>query len=128
MRTNFRRSRRMMALAAVAALTTSLLAGCAKDAKDGSSDDADGGNGKGKITLTVGTYGVFGYKQAGLYDEYMKLHPDINIKENVTTAPTSTGRRCSPASRPAPAPMTFRPSRSATSPRPCRPRPTSSST
>ncbi|MEU3028224.1 ABC transporter substrate-binding protein [Streptomyces incarnatus] len=85
MRTNFRRSRRMMALAAVAALTTSLLAGCAKDAKDGSSDDAGGGNGNGKITLTVGTYGVFGYKQAGLYDEYMKLHPDINIKENVTT-------------------------------------------
>jgi cellobiose transport system substrate-binding protein len=32
----------------------------------------------------VGTFGTFGYKQAGLYDEYMKLNPDISIKENVT--------------------------------------------
>jgi cellobiose transport system substrate-binding protein len=88
MRTSIRRSQRLMALAAVAALTTGLLAGCAKDSDDGSSDNSDGGgngSGKGKITLTIGTFGVFGYKQAGLYDEYMKLHPDINIKENVTT-------------------------------------------
>ncbi|MGJ5755647.1 cellobiose transport system substrate-binding protein [Streptomyces puniciscabiei] len=87
MRTSIRRSQRLMALAAVAALTTGLLAGCAKDSNDGSSDGSGGGNGsgKGKTTLTIGTFGVFGYKQAGLYDEYMKLHPDINIKENVTT-------------------------------------------
>ncbi|MFJ9863282.1 ABC transporter substrate-binding protein [Streptomyces sp. NPDC101165] len=86
MRTSIRRSRRLGAFVAVAALTTGLLAGCANDSDDGSSN-ADGGNGsgKGKITLTVGTFGVFGYKQAGLYDEYMKLHPNINIKENVTT-------------------------------------------
>jgi cellobiose transport system substrate-binding protein len=75
-----------MALAAVAALTTGLLAGCAEDPDDGPSDSSSGGgDAKGKITLTVGTFGVFGYKQAGLYDEYMKLNPDINIKENVTT-------------------------------------------
>ncbi|AGS69768.1 sugar binding secreted protein [Streptomyces collinus Tu 365] len=74
-----------MAFTAVAALATGLLAGCANDSDDGSSNNSDGGNGKGDITLTVGTFGVFGYKQAGLYDEYMKLHPDINIKENVTT-------------------------------------------
>jgi cellobiose transport system substrate-binding protein len=73
-----------MALAAVAALTTGLLAGCSKDSDDSSSNDS-GGNSKGKTTLTIGTFGVFGYKQAGLYDEYMKLHPDISIKENVTT-------------------------------------------
>jgi cellobiose transport system substrate-binding protein len=88
MRTSIRRSQRLMALAAVAALTTGLLAGCAKDSDDSSSDGSGGGgngSGKGKITLTIGTFGVFGYKQAGLYDEYMKLHPDINIKENVTT-------------------------------------------
>ncbi|MEU1200544.1 ABC transporter substrate-binding protein [Streptomyces sp. NPDC005813] len=84
MRTSTRRSRRLGALAAVAALTTGLLAGCANDSDDGSSN-SDGGNGKGKTTLTIGTFGVFGYKQAGLYDEYMKLHPDISIKENVTT-------------------------------------------
>ncbi|UJA08409.1 ABC transporter substrate-binding protein [Streptomyces collinus] len=85
MRTSIRRSQRLMAFTAVAALATGLLAGCANDSDDGSSNNSDGGNGKGDITLTVGTFGVFGYKQAGLYDEYMKLHPDINIKENVTT-------------------------------------------
>ncbi|MET8582456.1 ABC transporter substrate-binding protein [Streptomyces collinus] len=85
MRTSIRRSQRLMAFTAVAALTTGLLAGCANDSDDGSSNNSDGGNGKGDITLTIGTFGVFGYKQAGLYDEYMKLHPDINIKENVTT-------------------------------------------
>jgi cellobiose transport system substrate-binding protein len=73
-----------MALAAVAALTTGLLAGCAEDSDDGSSN-SDGGSGGGKTTLTIGTFGVFGYKQAGLYDEYMKKNPDITIKENVTT-------------------------------------------
>ncbi|AYN41165.1 carbohydrate ABC transporter substrate-binding protein [Streptomyces dangxiongensis] len=86
MRTSIRRSHRLMALAAVAALTTGLLAGCANDSDDGSSDNSGGdGSGKGEITLTIGTFGVFGYKQAGLYDEYTKLHPDISIKENVTT-------------------------------------------
>ncbi|GHJ37329.1 ABC transporter substrate-binding protein [Streptomyces sp. TS71-3] len=85
MRTSIRGSRRLVALAAVAALTTGLLAGCAEDSSDGSSDTSSGGgDSNGKITLTVGTFGVFGYKQAGLYDEYMKLHPDISIKENVT--------------------------------------------
>ncbi|MFJ2001615.1 carbohydrate ABC transporter substrate-binding protein, partial [Streptomyces chartreusis] len=85
MRTSTRRSRRLMALAAAAALTTGLLAGCAEDSDDGSSNEGGGNGGGGKTTLTIGTFGVFGYKQAGLYDEYMKLHPDINIKENVTT-------------------------------------------
>ncbi|WP_330458000.1 ABC transporter substrate-binding protein [Streptomyces sp. NBC_00820] len=86
MRTSIRRSRKVGVFMTVAALATGLLAGCAKDSDDGSSDSG-GGNGsdKGKTTLTIGTFGVFGYKQAGLYDEYMKLHPDISIKENVTT-------------------------------------------
>ncbi|MFE7269904.1 ABC transporter substrate-binding protein [Streptomyces sp. NPDC057623] len=84
MRTSTRRSRRLMALAAAAALTTGLLAGCAEDSDDSSSEGGGNGGG-GKTTLTVGTFGTFGYKQAGLYDEYMKLHPDITIKENVTT-------------------------------------------
>jgi cellobiose transport system substrate-binding protein len=85
MRTSTRRSHRLMALAAVAALTTGVLAGCSSDSKDTSSNTGGGGNSKGKVTLTVGTFGVFGYKQAGLYDEYMKLHPNISIKEDVTT-------------------------------------------
>nr|WSY54696.1 ABC transporter substrate-binding protein [Streptomyces sp. NBC_00886] len=85
MRTSTRRSHRLMALAAVAALTTGVLAGCSSDSDDSSSNTSGGGTSKGKTTLTVGTFGVFGYKQAGLYDEYMKLHPNISIKENVTT-------------------------------------------
>ncbi|MDT0462521.1 ABC transporter substrate-binding protein [Streptomyces gibsoniae] len=85
MRTSTRRSHRLVAFAAVAALATGLLAGCANDSDGGSPDASGGGGGKGKTTLTIGTFGVFGYKQAGLYDEYMKLHPDISIKENVTT-------------------------------------------
>ncbi|MEV0221732.1 ABC transporter substrate-binding protein [Streptomyces sp. NPDC050704] len=85
MRTSTRGSRRMMTLAVVAALTTGLLAGCAEDSDDGSSDSDSGSGGGGKTTLTIGTFGVFGYKQAGLYDEYMKQNPDITIKENVTT-------------------------------------------
>ncbi|GHG94541.1 ABC transporter substrate-binding protein [Streptomyces lanatus] len=84
MRTSIRGSRRLMTLAVAAALTTGLLAGCAEDSDD-SSGEGGGNGGGGKTTLTVGTFGTFGYKQAGLYDEYMKLHPDISIKENVTT-------------------------------------------
>ena len=79
-----RTSTRLVAFAAVAALTTGLLAGCSSDSKDDSSSSS-GGDAKGKTTLTIGTFGVFGYKQSGLYDEYMKLHPNISIKENVTT-------------------------------------------
>ncbi|MEW2245817.1 MULTISPECIES: ABC transporter substrate-binding protein [unclassified Streptomyces] len=89
MRTSTRRSHRLTALTAVAVLATGLLAGCASDDDSSSADNGNGsgggGNSKGKITLSVGTFGVFGYKQAGLYDEYMKLHPDIVVKENVTT-------------------------------------------
>ncbi|WP_055525990.1 ABC transporter substrate-binding protein [Streptomyces graminilatus] len=87
MRTSTRGSRRMMTLAVVATLTTGLLAGCADDSGDSTPNNGggNGGGGGGKTALTIGTFGVFGYKQAGLYDEYMKLHPDVSITENVTT-------------------------------------------
>ncbi|MFF7387068.1 ABC transporter substrate-binding protein [Streptomyces scabiei] len=84
MRARTRTARKTVVLAAVAALGAGLLAGCAEDSDGGSSNESDGDTG-GKTTLTVGTFGVFGYKQAGLYDEYMKQNPDIVIKENVTT-------------------------------------------
>lgn len=86
MRTTARTSRRTMTFAVVAALATGLLAGCATDDDSGSDGGSSGGAGdKGGTTVTIGTFGVFGYKQAGLYDEYMKLHPGVTIKENVTT-------------------------------------------
>ncbi|MFF5359295.1 ABC transporter substrate-binding protein [Streptomyces scabiei] len=84
MRARTRTARNTVVLAAVAALGAGLLAGCSEDPDDGTPNEG-GGSGGGKTTLTVGTFGVFGYKQAGLYDEYMKAHPDIVIKENVTT-------------------------------------------
>lgn len=34
-----------------------------------------------QITLTVSTFNTFGYKEAGLYDEYTRLHPNITIRE-----------------------------------------------
>ncbi|MFG2892734.1 ABC transporter substrate-binding protein [Streptomyces sp. NPDC048248] len=67
--------RKLVILTTVAALGAALLAGCA--------DDSAGGDDGGETTVTVGTFGVFGYQQAGLYKEYEKLHPGVKIKENV---------------------------------------------
>ncbi|MFH8572752.1 ABC transporter substrate-binding protein [Streptomyces sp. NPDC017993] len=67
--------RKLVILTTVAALGAALLAGCA--------DDSAGDDAEGETTVTVGTFGVFGYQQAGLYKEYEKLHPGVKIKENV---------------------------------------------
>ena len=40
------------------------------------------GDSNGTTTLTVGLFGTFGFKEAGLYDQYMKLHPNVTIKED----------------------------------------------
>ncbi|MFL4950290.1 ABC transporter substrate-binding protein [Streptomyces sp. MMS24-I31] len=75
-------ARRAVVLAAAASLGAGLLAGCANDSgdKSGSSD----GGGSGKTTITLGLFGTQGFKEAGLYADYEKLHPDIKIQENVT--------------------------------------------
>ncbi|MFB8248098.1 extracellular solute-binding protein [Streptomyces sp. NPDC055952] len=75
------RARRAVVLAAVASLGAGLLAGCADDG--GGDSDSSGGSG-GKTVITLGLFGTFGFKEAGLYAEYEKLHPDIKIQENVT--------------------------------------------
>ncbi|MER5481173.1 extracellular solute-binding protein [Streptomyces sp. NPDC002734] len=72
---------RAVVLATVAALGAGLLAGCADDGKD--EDATSSGNSDGKTTITVGLFGTFGFKEAGLYDEYMKQNPDVQIKETV---------------------------------------------
>ncbi|MGW6534669.1 ABC transporter substrate-binding protein [Streptomyces sp. NPDC055051] len=71
-------TRAVLRLGAVA-LTGSLLAACGS----GSSDSASGEPG-GKVTITVDLFGSFGYKEAGLYAEYEKLHPNITIKQTDT--------------------------------------------
>ncbi|MFJ6723374.1 ABC transporter substrate-binding protein [Streptomyces sp. NPDC091281] len=83
MRARTRNSRRVVVLATVATLGAGLLAGCADDGGDGGSDNSSSG-GKGKTTITLGLFGTFGFKEAGLYDEYEKLNPNIKIAENVT--------------------------------------------
>ncbi|WP_328317605.1 ABC transporter substrate-binding protein [Streptomyces sp. NBC_00388] len=74
--------RRRAAVIATTGLTATalLLAGCSSDSSDsGKSSDANG-----KLTLTVADYGQFGYKEAGLFAQYHKLHPNITVKEDVT--------------------------------------------
>ncbi|MER5976260.1 extracellular solute-binding protein [Streptomyces sp. NPDC001857] len=77
-----RGTRRTVVIAAVAALGAGLLAGCADDGKK-DDDKGSSGDGKGKTTITLGLFGTMGFKQAGLYDEYEKLNPNIKIAENV---------------------------------------------
>ncbi|MET9646908.1 ABC transporter substrate-binding protein [Streptomyces syringium] len=76
--------RRAVVLGAVAALGAHLLGGCARDDSPATSGPGGAVRGRsGKTTITIGTFGVFGYKQAGLYAEYERLHPDVTIKESV---------------------------------------------
>ncbi|MFW6691025.1 ABC transporter substrate-binding protein [Streptomyces sp. MAR4 CNX-425] len=79
-------SRRSASRALAAALAAGLLAGCALlDEGSPAAAPDDGGDG-GPVTLTVGVFGVFGFEEAGLYDEYEKLHPDVTIKENAAAS------------------------------------------
>ncbi|GHG08752.1 extracellular solute-binding protein [Streptomyces filamentosus] len=61
------------------ALAGSLLAACGSGASDSAADKPGG-----KVTLTVDLFGSFGYKEAGLYAEYEKLHPGVTIKQTDT--------------------------------------------
>ena len=45
---------------------------------------SDGDPAPGHVTLTVDLFGSFGFEEAGLYDEYMKAHPGIVIKQSLT--------------------------------------------
>lgn len=78
-----RTATRLTGVVAVAALGLAGTAGCSSDKK---ADSATGSNATGgsdaKVTLTVGLFGTFGFKEAGLYDAYTKLHPNITIKED----------------------------------------------
>ncbi|MFJ2595135.1 ABC transporter substrate-binding protein [Streptomyces erythrochromogenes] len=60
-------------------LAGSLLAACGSGSEGSSTEKAGG-----KVTITVDLFGSFGYKEAGLYAEYEKLHPDVTIKQTDT--------------------------------------------
>src|SRR5215218_9651599 len=78
-------SARWRVLALVAAvLTLGLLAAGCGGGDDESSTAVAGGTTESSeepVTLDVGLFGTFGYKEAGLYDEYMELHPNVTIEE-----------------------------------------------
>jgi cellobiose transport system substrate-binding protein len=69
----FLRTRGKAALGAAFAVTL-LAAGCGSSSGSGDSN--------GTTTLNVGLFGTFGFKEAGLYKEYMAAHPNIKIVEH----------------------------------------------
>ena len=87
-----RSTRRSSRLAASAATLMALTLGAAACGSGGSSDDDSEAISSSKpcgtdedTTVTVGLFGTFGFKENGLYDEYMKKCPNITIKEDVVT-------------------------------------------
>ena len=87
-----RSTRRSSRLAASAAALMALTLGAAACGSGGSSDDDSKAVSSSKpcgtdedTTVTVGLFGTFGFKENGLYDEYMKKCPNVTIKEDVVT-------------------------------------------
>ena len=60
-----------IALVSAIAAAVLLVSGCSSSSSSSSAS--------GKTTLKVRLFGTFGYKEAGLFDEYQKLHPNIKI-------------------------------------------------
>jgi cellobiose transport system substrate-binding protein len=67
---------RLAGAVAVAALGLAA-AGCSSEKTADTAADPNA-----KVTLSVGLFGTFGFKEAGLYDAYTKQHPNITIKED----------------------------------------------
>ncbi|MBA4863279.1 extracellular solute-binding protein [Streptomyces sp. PSKA54] len=75
-----RKQLRTKVVGAVSAVTAlGMVVGCS-----GGSDTGTGGGRKdGKVTITMGLFGVMGFKETGLLKKYMKLHPEVTIKADV---------------------------------------------
>lgn len=74
------------ALLAIVAISALALAGCgSSSSSDTGAAAADAGpcGTTDDTTLTVGLFGTFGFKEAGLWDAYHKVCPNITIKEDV---------------------------------------------
>nr|WP_037603577.1 extracellular solute-binding protein [Streptacidiphilus rugosus] len=74
------KTRRSAVLGAVAVAVSLLASACGSGGAGTAGEAASGG----KVTLTIDLFGTFGYQEAGLYDQYMKLHPNIVIKQTDT--------------------------------------------
>jgi cellobiose transport system substrate-binding protein len=85
-RTSTSRRRPAASLVALAATGAIVLAGCGGNSSSGGSTDAAGSGPCGTTadtTVTVGLFGTFGFKEAGLWDAYKKVCPNITVKEDV---------------------------------------------
>ncbi|MFF2996559.1 ABC transporter substrate-binding protein [Streptomyces sp. NPDC057950] len=75
-----RRNLRTRAVAGVSVVSAlGLVVGCGSSGSGGTG----GGKKDGKVTITMGLFGVMGFKETGLLDKYMKEHPDVDIKADV---------------------------------------------
>jgi cellobiose transport system substrate-binding protein len=70
-----RRTRALLGALVVGALA---IAGCSSN-KDDSGSGGNGNNANAPVTLNVRLFGTFGYKEAGLFDAYHTLHPNVTI-------------------------------------------------
>ena len=71
------RPRRLSAsVGALIAVVALLAAGCGSGGSKKQSTSSE------PVTLQVNLFGTFGYKEAGLFDEYQRLHPNIKISYN----------------------------------------------
>lgn len=72
----------LLALATAGALT---LAGCGGSSSSSTAAANSGGpcGTTAPTTVTVGLFGTFGFKEAGLWDAYKKVCPNITVKEDV---------------------------------------------
>jgi cellobiose transport system substrate-binding protein len=76
------RTFRLFALVTAAVVLALVVAGCGGDDDDAQSAGSTAAEASDEpVTLNVGLFGTFGYKEAGLYDEYMELHPNVTIEE-----------------------------------------------
>ncbi len=94
------RKRRPALLSVAALAAVALAAGCSSSGGSGTGGNSTSPSSNGStasentsqppsqdsepITLTVGDFGTFGFKEAGLFDKYHQLHPNITIKEDNT--------------------------------------------
>ncbi|MET8620657.1 ABC transporter substrate-binding protein [Streptomyces albidoflavus] len=70
------RTRVVAAVSAVSAL--GLLVGCS-----GGGEGTGGGRKDGKVTISMGLYGVMGFKETGLLDKYMEENPDVVVEAEI---------------------------------------------
>jgi len=83
------RMRTSLACIALAAASALVLAACSSSGSNSTSQNTKKATvPQGKcgtsddITLTVGLFGTFGFKENGLYDQYKQLCPNVTIKED----------------------------------------------